>query len=127
MAQPWQESGRVLQALEVLPGGEEGILGDVLAGRDVAGDRQRHRGDRVLAGTHDAPVGVAVAARGGWQLGADQQVDGFGVHGAFRWQSTIRTSWRAGCDRPAGQARSEERRVGKAGVSTCRSWWSPYH
>src|SRR3546814_13970486 len=23
--------------------------------------------------------------------------------------------------------RSEERRVGKGGVSTCRSWWSPYH
>src|SRR3546814_20307403 len=23
--------------------------------------------------------------------------------------------------------RSEERRVGKACVSTCRSWWSPYH
>src|SRR3546814_17984328 len=22
--------------------------------------------------------------------------------------------------------RSEERRVGKEGVSTCRSWWSPY-
>src|SRR3546814_13505875 len=23
--------------------------------------------------------------------------------------------------------RSEERRGGKGGVSTCRSWWSPYH
>src|SRR3546814_19354281 len=23
--------------------------------------------------------------------------------------------------------RSEERRVGTEGVSTCRSWWSPYH
>src|SRR3546814_19050362 len=28
--------------------------------------------------------------------------------------------------RPGGQ-RSEERRVGKEGVSTCRSRWSPYH
>src|SRR3546814_9295839 len=27
----------------------------------------------------------------------------------------------------ADQDRSEERRVGKEGVSTCRSWWSPYH
>src|SRR3546814_14856689 len=27
----------------------------------------------------------------------------------------------------AGQARSEERRVGKECVSTCRSRWSPYH
>src|SRR3546814_18093821 len=26
-----------------------------------------------------------------------------------------------------GQIRSEERRVGKEGVSTCRSRWSPYH
>src|SRR3546814_7977584 len=43
LAQPGQEAGRVLQALEVLPGGEEGILGDVLAGRDVAGDRPRDR------------------------------------------------------------------------------------
>src|SRR3546814_1666553 len=27
----------------------------------------------------------------------------------------------------AGQGRSEERRVGKECVSTCRSRWSPYH
>src|SRR3546814_10930952 len=26
-----------------------------------------------------------------------------------------------------GRVRSEERRVGKESVSTCRSWWSPYH
>src|SRR3546814_13476782 len=25
------------------------------------------------------------------------------------------------------QGRSEERRVGKAGVSTCRCWWSPHN
>src|SRR3546814_2378849 len=30
-------------------------------------------------------------------------------------------------DRPAGVVRSEERRVGKECVSTCRSRWSPYH
>src|SRR3546814_2522646 len=29
--------------------------------------------------------------------------------------------------RHPGLARSEERRVGKEGVSTCRSRWSPYH
>src|SRR3546814_19516147 len=37
----------------------------------------------------------------------------------------------AGSFRRAGPAawrlRSEERRVGKEGVSTCRSRWSPYH
>src|SRR3546814_5457651 len=30
-------------------------------------------------------------------------------------------------DLPAPRARSEERRVGKECVSTCRSRWSPYH
>src|SRR3546814_13406740 len=28
---------------------------------------------------------------------------------------------------PASRKRSEERRVGKEGVRTCRSRWSPYH
>src|SRR3546814_2440584 len=28
---------------------------------------------------------------------------------------------------PCGESRSEERRVGKECVSTCRSRWSPYH
>src|SRR3546814_20264271 len=28
---------------------------------------------------------------------------------------------------PLARARSDERRVGKEGVSTCRSWWSPDH
>src|SRR3546814_13854308 len=28
---------------------------------------------------------------------------------------------------PLVGGRSEERRVGKECVSTCRSWWSPYH
>src|SRR3546814_2487159 len=30
-------------------------------------------------------------------------------------------------DRQSGDGRSEERRVGKECVSTCRSRWSPYH
>src|SRR3546814_12658092 len=34
----------------------------------------------------------------------------------------------SGCETDCGQAmRSEERRVGKECVSTCRSRWSPYH
>src|SRR3546814_9293823 len=37
--------------------------------------------------------------------------------------------WRCGRprQRPAARQRSEERRVGKECVSTCRSRWSPYH
>src|SRR3546814_19797611 len=31
------------------------------------------------------------------------------------------------CDLTEAKARSEERRVGKEGVSTCRSRWWPYH
>src|SRR3546814_10211960 len=34
---------------------------------------------------------------------------------------------RAGSDRVGYPSRSEERRVGKECVSTCRSRWSPYH
>src|SRR3546814_2601849 len=34
---------------------------------------------------------------------------------------------RAGSDRARPLLRSEERRVGKECVSTCRSRWSPYH
>src|SRR3546814_18060729 len=38
---------------------------------------------------------------------------------------------KSGVEQPAGnrgaENRSEERRVGKACVSTCRSRWSPYH
>src|SRR3546814_19484235 len=32
-----------------------------------------------------------------------------------------------GPDQIGAKGRSEERRVGKEGVSTCRSRWSPYH
>src|SRR3546814_15563280 len=35
--------------------------------------------------------------------------------------------WRNGHTTPRVEARSEERRVGKECVSTCRSRWSPYH
>src|SRR3546814_20231354 len=38
-------------------------------------------------------------------------------------------NWTAFKEAPEGAnsvERSEERRVGKEGVSTCRSWWSPY-
>src|SRR3546814_15577648 len=34
---------------------------------------------------------------------------------------------RSGCGAAQAAMRSEERRVGKECVSTCRSWWSPYH
>src|SRR3546814_5814050 len=49
-----------------------------------------------------------------------------------RWSITLRSP-RHECQRKCicmhtvDTRRSEERRVGKECVSTCRSWWSPYH
>src|SRR3546814_3043785 len=51
--------------------------------------------------------------------GLDQRVEGFGV------QRHVSLRRHAGLV-PASN-RSEERRVGKECVSTCRSRWSPYH
>src|SRR3546814_12969675 len=42
--------------------------------------------------------------------------------GAISWSGMGRSGWRK-----SYPPRSEERRVGKACVSTCRSRWSPYH
>src|SRR3546814_1997294 len=39
-----------------------------------------------------------------------------------QWKPLLRRFWTK-----ANQWRSEERRVGKEGVSTCRSRWAPYH
>src|SRR3546814_17943105 len=44
-----------------------------------------------------------------------------------RATSTLRLILAALKDRDIAARRSEERRVGKACVSTCRSRWSPYH
>src|SRR3546814_10904087 len=40
---------------------------------------------------------------------------------------TVLENLRLGMMATAGAGRSEERRVGKECVSTCRSRWSPYH
>src|SRR3546814_4438673 len=42
-----------------------------------------------------------------------------GKHADGRFQGVLNA--------PGGKRRSEERRVGKECVSTCRSRWSPYH
>src|SRR3546814_1797310 len=52
----------------------------------------------------------------------------FHPFGGVRCLSTSRKQWICSAFRstPSGR-RSEERRVGKECVSTCRSRWSPYH
>src|SRR3546814_15391259 len=44
-----------------------------------------------------------------------------------RHRERARAHFMQGFDAVPGAARSEERRVGKEGVRTCRSRWSPYH
>src|SRR3546814_3699981 len=43
------------------------------------------------------------------------------------WPSTTTPASPSAPSNPTSAARSEERRVGKECVSTCRSRWSPYH
>src|SRR3546814_9184218 len=49
------------------------------------------------------------------------------AHGVDELLSDRQAETRAGEGVVAGDLRSEERRVGKECVSTCRSRWSPYH
>src|SRR3546814_16958078 len=66
--------------------------------------------------------GLLVGANGG----AVDHLDGAVVGGSDGVHQVVPYA----CLPPSGEAvvtRSEERRVGKACVSTCRSRWSPYH
>src|SRR3546814_15122659 len=63
-------------------------------------------GDRIAAGVHAGDVQAAGAQR--------LELRGVRLH-------------RKEGDFLAGHLRSEERRVGKEGVSTCKFRWSPYH
>src|SRR3546814_19650661 len=54
--------------------------------------------------------------RSGSCIGQVEQTSG-------RYATRLKSEARTG----AGRDKSEERRVGKEGVSTCRSRWSPYH
>src|SRR3546814_13936458 len=54
---------------------------------------------------------------------------GRSLAGALEMVARCRRGGAGGSARPAslGPERSEERRDGKEGVSTCSSWWSAYH
>src|SRR3546814_14712111 len=67
-----------------------------------------------IANTHDVAAAVVEGA-------ADLGV----VEGAVA--DPALAAWQVGEDRMRIVRRSEERRVGKEWVSTCRSRWSPYH
>src|SRR3546814_3806549 len=54
--------------------------------------------------------------------GEAPRVHGFSANRAADGRPAV-----SGCESSQEPARSEERRVGKECVSTCRSRWSPYH
>src|SRR3546814_16304934 len=60
-------------------------------------------------------------------LGARRAQPGGRAQRAGRRRRPGAAARRAEIDRPEGQCRSAERRVGQECVSTCRSRWSPYH
>src|SRR3546814_12980389 len=77
-------------------------------------------GHRLLPKAGDAGPGNAAN-------GADQGGGGSpALHGAQRRKGG-ETRLVAKRSRAAAETRSEERRVGKEGVRTCRSRWAPYH
>src|SRR3546814_12331109 len=52
----------------------------------------------------------------------------FGVHpNPDNWVMRVEQVGGLVKDAEEEKVRSEERRGGKEGVSTCRAWWSPYH
>src|SRR3546814_1831265 len=61
------------------------------------------------------------------RLWIENRVDPEAVHHAASRCAPAITSSAISSATAAGERRSEERRVGKECVSTCRSRWSPYH
>src|SRR3546814_12489206 len=103
---------------------------------------------KIMARAFDAPLQLkAVTTLGGFEKRGD--LGNSGLKGSLRagrhlnprdfcyhGLSNERRTWPISCARPfkvraqspgAEYRRSEERRVGKECVSTCRSRWSPYH
>src|SRR3546814_14457624 len=67
----------------------------------------------------------------GFQLSQDKEINGLTLAGVGSGTTLdhiqVHNSSDDGIEMFGGRARSEERRVGKECVSTCRSRWSPYH
>src|SRR3546814_15069022 len=78
------------------------------------------------------PRGAHAGSRGSrrYTLKGSMMADGWAHDGAVQEQieDTVADAVKIARSRIAsGEGRSEERRVGKECVSTCRSRWSPYH
>src|SRR3546814_925751 len=89
---------------------------------------ERHFGTRRLLGLLTVLLLVGLAGGTAWVV----QSLLLRACGAFGWAVAALLAWpaiaqRSLFDHVRAVARSEERRVGKECVSTCRSRWSPYH
>src|SRR3546814_11844024 len=99
----------------IVNGGVQSGAGTLTVSADAIGNYETF----LSAGFGTLDTGYASSAQGGSAL---LQLDS-GQISAF---GDILVSG-SGTGGPAGNARSEERRVGKECVSTCRSRWSPDH
>src|SRR3546814_10925839 len=100
------------------------ILAGFLTVKAIGRERRgEHRFDRVLGGDIDFGDRAGVSLVVNLEIAAKCLADevGGGTRGLQRG-AQMRTGHLL-----ALRERSEERRVGKECVSTCRSWWSPYH
>src|SRR3546814_3093917 len=79
--------------------------------------RRRHTSCALVTGVQTCalPISYLKGAVGGPELSAYHQT------------SMFHDLWRVSAPDYQPEHRSEERRVGKECVSTCRSRWSPYH
>src|SRR3546814_14877599 len=85
---------------------------------DGGGDLACQRGGKGLHRVRN-PCGVAKPALSLRDAGGDRLT---------AWRIVVRACGQGMASEPAlGAVSSEERRVGKECVSTCRSRWSPYH
>src|SRR3546814_13373670 len=98
-------------------------------GRFFFSSRRRHTRCALVTGVQTCALPISNA----WGLLKRRSVSGrrlmIGRKGCTSTgQSPIATmSWLPTARKPTSSFRSEERRVGKECVSTCRSRWSPYH
>src|SRR3546814_2778226 len=79
--------------------------------------RRRHTRCALVTGVHVCSSDLAATNRTGSPVRFRSRI----------WKHRIRRRHRPRDSSPAETKRSEERRVGKECVSTCRSRWSPYH
>src|SRR3546814_5519640 len=84
--------------------------------------RRRHTRCALVTGVQTCALPICIAVRLD-EIGFDRDMAGSGSNrGAPQCRDAVAQASQQGMN-----PRSEERRVGKECVSTCRSRWSPYH